>query len=458
MTDYFQRDLIVEPLSGEAVLIYTRAKSCLKPRSLWIKKVRWNKHKDVTTVLDQISSRCLKCKVPQCKKHCPISTPIPDAIALFKEGKERDAAEMLFANNPLSAVCSIVCPHERNCAGHCVLGKKSDPVEFFRIEQYLSGKFLDEYEPPAIARKTDRVAVIGSGPAGITMSILLSLKGFRVTLMEARDRIGGVLRYGIPEFRLPRDIVDKFDGILSKLDVRFKPNTFIGSSITLDDMFIDGYKAIFIAVGTAKPNKLGLLGETLGNVYYAIDYLKSPEAYHLGRHVVVVGAGNVALDAARIAARHIEPGRGTITVVNSLLEEAMTGNKREIAEAASEGVTFIHLQQAIKLEEDGVKCIAVNAEKTEAGIVYEEDFSRVQTIPADAIIVAIGQGPQGAVITESSVSKTQRGLVDADENGHTSSPGVFAAGDIVTGPKTVVEAVAFAKKVAEEIEKYCLEN
>ncbi len=408
-------------------------------------------------MLHEISKRCLKCKVPQCKKFCPVSTPVPDVMRLFEEEKEREAEELLFANNPLSAVCSIVCPHERNCWGHCVLGKKSEPIEFFKIEQYLSGKFLGEYEPPAIEKKNISVAVVGAGPAGITMSVLLSLKGFQVTLMEARDKIGGVLRYGIPEFRLPREIVDRFEPILRRLGVRFKPNTFIGSSITLDDMFIDGYRAVFIAVGTAKPNKLGLLGETLGNVYYAIDYLKSPEAYPAGRNVVVVGAGNVALDAARIAARRIEPG-GSVTVVNSLSEEDMTGNKREISEAAEEGVKFVHLLQTVKLEADRVKCVAVNAVKTETGTVFEEDFSRVTEIPADVIIVAIGQGPQGAVITESNVSKTGRGLVQADENGHTSSRGVFAAGDIVTGPKTVVEAVAFAKKVADEIEKYCLEN
>ncbi len=409
------------------------------------------------TLIHQIASRCLKCKVPQCSKNCPVSTPVPDIIKLVEEDRLREASEMLFANNPLSAVCSIVCPHERNCYGHCVRGKKSEPVEFFKIEQLLSGKFLDDYTPPVIEKNNIRIAVIGSGPAGITMSILLSLKGFSVTLIEARDKIGGVLRYGIPEFRLPRDIVNRYEPILHKLGVQFKPNTFIGSSITLDDMFIDSYKAVFIAVGTAKPNKLGLLGETIGNVYYAIDYLKSPEAYRLGKNIAVVGAGNVALDAARIAIRNIEPG-GTVTIINSLPEEEMTGNRREIAEAVDEGVKFIHLQQAIKLEEDGVKCIAVNVEETEQGKVYEEDFTRVRKVPSDSILVAIGQGPQGAVTADSSVSKTQRGLVDADENGYTSTRGVFAAGDIVTGPKTVVEAVAFAKKVAVEIEKYCLEN
>lgn len=172
---------------------------------------------------------------------------------------------------------------------------------------------------------------------------------------------------------------------------------------------------------------------------------------------MVVGAGNVALDAARIAIRNIELG-GTVTIINNCLEEEMTGNKREIADAVEEGVKFVHLLQTVKLEEDGAKCVAVTAEKTESGTIYEEDFTRVRKIPADSILVAIGQGPQGAVMADSNVSKTQRGLVDADENGYTSSKGVFAAGDIVTGPKTVVEAVAFAKKVADEIEKYCHEN
>ncbi|PKN06600.1 MAG: hypothetical protein CVU70_04260, partial [Deltaproteobacteria bacterium HGW-Deltaproteobacteria-5] len=194
-------------------------------------------------MIHQIASRCLKCKVPQCSKNCPVSTPVPGVIKLVEEDRLQEAAEMLFANNPLSAVCSIVCPHERNCFGHCVRGKKSEPVEFFKIEQLLSGKFLDDYTPPVIEKNNIRIAVIGSGPAGITMSILLSLKGFIVTLMEARDKIGGVLRYGIPEFRLPRDIVNRYEPILHKLGVQFKPNTFIGSSITLDDMFIDGYKA-----------------------------------------------------------------------------------------------------------------------------------------------------------------------------------------------------------------------
>lgn len=400
------------------------------------------------------AERCLKCKVPRCRENCPVNTPIPEVIKLFEEGKEKEAAEILFTNNPLSSICSIVCPHERNCCGNCALGKKGNSIEFFKIEQYLSGDFIDNYEPPVIEKNKYRIAVIGAGPAGIAMSIILSLRGFSVTLIEARDKIGGVLRYGIPEFRLPKSKVDRYGVILHKLGVKFKPNTFVGSTVTLEDMFIDGYDAIFVASGTAKPNKLGLLGETLGNVHYAIDYLRSPESYYLGKKVIVVGAGNVALDAARMAVRNMEEG-GTVTIINNRRAEDMTGNIHEIKDAENEGVEFVHLLQVVKLTEEGAKCVAVIPEEADGKIKYEEKFKQTSMIPANTIIVAIGQGPQGAVVAEVDVSKTSRGLLEVDENGSTTSPGVFAAGDIVSGPKTVVEAVAFTKKVADKIELYC---
>lgn len=396
-------------------------------------------------MLNDELARCLHCKVPKCRANCPVSTPIPDVIALYQEGRMEEARELLFANNPLSAVCSIVCPHERNCYGNCIRALKSEPVPFFRLEQELSRDFITSYEPPVVEKNDWRVGVIGAGPAGITMSILLALRGFQVTLIEAQSRIGGVLRYGIPDFRLPREIIDAYDEVLHRLGVIFKPNTFIGSTHTLADMFIDGYDAVFIATGTAKPNKLGLLGETLGNVHYAIDYLKTPGAYRLGKEVVVVGAGNVALDAARHAVR----AGSVVTLLNNRRLEDMTGNRLEYEEALEDGVRFVHLQQTIRLEPDGVRCVAVDP------VDYEEDFSRVTRFPADTIIVAIGQGPQGAILADTEVSTKYRGLLDADESGRTSEAGVFAAGDIVTGPKTVVEAVAFTRRVADEIEAYC---
>ncbi|MEG1982030.1 MAG: FAD-dependent oxidoreductase, partial [Clostridia bacterium] len=280
-----------------------------------------------------------------------------------------------------------------------------------------------------------------------------SLKGFRVTLMDAKEEIGGVLRYGIPDFRLPKEIVDTYQIILKKLGVVFKPNIFVGSTLVLDDMLHDGYEAIFVAVGTAKPNRLGLLGETLGNVHFAIDYLKCPSSYEIGKEVVVIGAGNVALDAARMATRYIPKG-GRVTILNNRREMDMTGNIHEIEDAVNEGVQFRHLLQTVKISEEYIQCVEVEPIENNGTIAYEEIFEKPVKVEADTVIIAIGQGPQGAVISDTTVEKTKRGLLDVDENGMTSMSGIFAAGDIVSGPRTVVEAVAFSKKAVEQIEQY----
>lgn len=404
-------------------------------------------------MIKEICSNCLKCKNARCSNNCPIRTPIPEIMKLIETDEISKASEMLFLNNPLSAICSVVCPHEKNCYGHCVRGIKGESVPFYLIEQQLSRDFLENFETPTIIKNNHKVSVIGAGPGGITASILLALQGFSVTLMEAREEIGGVLRYGIPDFRLPKEIVDNYKVILKKLGIAFKPNTFVGSSVMLDDMFNDGYEAIFIAVGTAKPNRLGLLGETLGHAHFAIDYLKCPAAYDMGKKVVVIGAGNVALDAARMAVRHITEG-STVTILNNRREQDMTANTHEINDAVGEGVRFAHLLQAVKISDGYIQCVEVTPLENESEVIYEEDFTKLVKIEADMVIIAIGQGPQGAVVSESSVIKTEKGLLDVDTNGMTNIPGVFAAGDIVSGPKTVVEAVAFSKKVVEEIKEY----
>jgi len=401
------------------------------------------------------ANRCLKCKNPRCSANCPVSTPIPEVMKLFLDGNIMEAGRIMFENNPLSAITSIVCPHENNCFGHCVLGIKDIPISFYEIERYISSFYLDtvKLEPPK--SNGIRVAVIGAGPAGIAMSIRLALKGFNVTLIEARENIGGVLRFGIPTFRLPNEIVDKYMRILRDLNVLFKPNTFIGASVTIDDMFIDGYKAIFIAVGTAKPRKLGLLGETLGNVHYAIDYLKSPDSYYLGKNVVVIGAGNVALDAARMAVR--KSPTSNVIMINNRDKESMTGNIHEIELARVDGVKFEHLLSTVRLTEHSVVCVKVDMETDEKGNkTFSENMQEHIELPADTIIVAVGQGPQAAVLSETKVERNDKGLISVDFDGSTNRKGVFAAGDIVTGPRTVVEAVAFTKKVAAKIEEYCL--
>ena len=196
--------------------------------------------------IKQEASRCLKCKKPQCSAHCPVSTDIPKVMELFLNGKIREAGELLFINNPLSAVTSIICPHERNCAGHCVLGKKGEPVQFYRVEEYISRFYLETTDIPEIEKNGIRIAVAGSGPAGITMSLLLLLSGYDVTMFEAQDNIGGVLRYGIPPFRLSRELLDLYKDIMLRMGLHLRPNTRIGSSIMIEDLFPDGYKAVFV--------------------------------------------------------------------------------------------------------------------------------------------------------------------------------------------------------------------
>ena len=401
------------------------------------------------------AERCLKCKKAHCSEHCPISTPVPQVMELFLNGEIKEAGQILFNNNPISAITSMICPHEKNCTGHCVLGKKSSPVEFYRVEEYISRFYLETMEIPEIRRNGIKVAVAGAGPAGITMSILLLLDGYDVTLFEAEDDIGGVLRFGIPPFRLPKDLLDLLRNILLNLGVHFRPNTRIGTNIMIDDLFPDGYKALFVSTGTGRPRKLGLIGETLGHVHFAIDYLKSPYSFRLGRRVVIVGAGNVAIDVARTV---IRCGHSYATILNYMGKDEMTANRDEVEMAELDGVEFVHHAQAIRITDDAVKYVYVKRIENEDGtLTFEEDYSRVSDIPADSVIIAIGQGP-GADIVTTGVRLTQRGLFDVNEWGETDIPGVFAAGDLVSGPKTVVEAVAFTKKVFRRMKEYLAED
>lgn len=402
------------------------------------------------------AQRCLKCKVPGCAKGCPVSTPVPQVTTLFLEGKLREAGEVLFNNNPLSAVTSIICPHDRNCKGNCILGKKLQPVEFYKIEQYISRFYIETFQPPQIQKNGKKVGVVGAGPAGITMSIILALRGYSITLFDARDSIGGTLRYGIPDFRLPKNILDLYKEILDDLGVKFRPNTRIGTNLSTEDMFMDGYDAIFIATGTGRPNRLGLLGETLGHVHYAIDYLKSPDAYKLGKKIAIVGAGNVGMDAARTA---IRKEHSEVTILNCRCPEDVRADKAEVEMALIDGVKILHQCQVVRIADDFIKCVKVDKVANEDGTIsFNENFQDSFEIPADSVILAIGQGPGADVGSVGSVEVTQRGLLQVDECGRTSQKGVFAAGDIVTGPKTVIEAVAFAKTAAEKIDEYCNNN
>ncbi|HEY5576014.1 MAG TPA: NAD(P)-binding protein, partial [Clostridiaceae bacterium] len=200
------------------------------------------------------ANRCLLCKNARCQQKCPINTPIPEVMKLFKDGQIKEAGELLFSNNPLSAICAVVCPHENQCKGNCIRGIKVEPIEFYEIENFISHTFLESatFNKPE-KMLDDRIAIVGSGPAGITIAFLLAIKGYKVTMFESKEKIGGVLRYGIPEFRLPKDILDKIQEKLLQLGVNIRPNTLIGPVITIDKLFSDGYKAIFLGTGVWNP-------------------------------------------------------------------------------------------------------------------------------------------------------------------------------------------------------------
>ena len=312
------------------------------------------------------ADRCLLCKNARCKANCPINTEIPEVVKLFKEGKLDEAGAMLFENNPLSAVCAVVCPHEDQCKGNCIRGIKGEPVSFCEIEELISNEYLKKIKLEKTAERNERIAIIGAGPAGITLSIILAKKGFKVTLFDAHEKIGGVLRYGIPEYRLPNKMIDKIEERLLDSGVVIRPNTLIGPVITIDKLFSDGYKAIFIGTGVWNPKTLDIKGESLGNVHYAIDYLKSPDVYNLGKKVAVIGAGNVAMDAARVAKRS---GAEEVYILYRKGFENMPCTKVELQEAKDDDIKFELFKAPIELTEDGVKYIETKNEVKEDGKV-----------------------------------------------------------------------------------------
>ena len=384
---------------------------------------------------------CLDCKKPRCQTGCPVGTPIAEMIRLFLSGDIKEAGEKVFQNNPLSIICSLVCPHEKHCEGHCILNKKSIPVNVGGIENYISTYYMNyrEFEKPTPNGRN--LAIIGSGPAGISLAMMMAMKGYHVTMYEGNEQIGGVLRYGIPDFRLDKTILDKIEVNLKKLGVNIRKNIMIGKHITLDDMQRDGFDAIFIGTGVWAPKKLGIKGESLGNVHFAIDYLKTPKAYELGKKVVVIGAGNVAMDVARTVIRN---GANDVSIMYRKSEEDMPAEKIEIDHAKIDGVKFKLHSLPLELTEKGIRYITTNQE------INEECFEE-----ADSILVAISQTARDLIVKNNTgLSLGENGLLQSDENGITARKGVFASGDVVTGARTVVEAVAFSKRVAISIEEF----
>ena len=400
-------------------------------------------------IIDE-ANRCLNCKKPMCQQGCPVHTPIPHIIQMFKENRLMEAGEELFQNNPMSVICATVCNHEEQCAGHCVLGRKGNAVHFSSIEHYISDMYLERMKIEQKEKKQQKVAVIGAGPAGMTVAILLAQQGYGVTVFEWKDKIGGIMQYGIPKFRLPKTVLDRYKNRMEELGIQIRPNTTIGAVLKIEDLLRDGYASIFIGTGTWKPRNLGIHGECLGNVHFGIDYLANASTYNLGKNVAVIGMGNAAMDVARTALRN-----GAEHVTLYARGNEITASSHEVSYATLDGAEFVFGMQIDSINEKGPVFKKTILDEEENIIGEEEELIQVE---ADSTIISISQGPRKKLIrTTFGLEGSDKGLLIVDDNYMTTKPGVFAAGDVITGSKTVVHAVDGAKKAAEAMIQY-MEN
>lgn len=393
------------------------------------------------------AERCLNCKRPLCQQGCPVSTPIPQVIQLFRERKMEEAGETLFGNNPMSAVCSLICNHGAQCEGYCVRGRKGSPIHFSAIENYVSSAYLERLRVMRSEPCGKRAAVIGAGPAGIVAAFLLARAGVSVTLFDQNARIGGVMRYGIPAFRLPKDVLDRYQQLLEDMGVRVRHNTAIGASLLIGDLFRDGYDAVFVGTGTWRAQTLGVSGEAGGNVLFGLDYLMSPETAEVGERVAVIGAGNTAMDVARTAFRH-----GAREVTLYARSKHISASSDEVEFALLDGAELVQGKAIQEINERGPVFKTAIFDEDDRVVGYEDELDQVE---CDTVIVAVSQKPKNKLIlTTEGLEGDDRGLLVVDERGQTTVPGVFAAGDVVTGPNTVVHAVAATKVAVEGMLSY----
>ena len=397
------------------------------------------------------ANRCLHCKKPMCQKFCPISTSIPEVISLFQEGDMAEAGKKLFENNPLSVVCSIVCNHEAQCEGHCIRGRKDTPVHFSSIESFVSDLYLDRMSVERKPSNGRAVAVIGAGPAGITVAVELAREGYDVTIFDSKERVGGVMRYGIPDFRLPRTILDRYAARMEEMGIKFRANTTIGGALEISDLFRDGYRSVFVGTGVWRPKTLGMRGESLANVHFSVDYLADPAAFELGESVAVIGVGNSAMDVARTALR-----RGARHVTMYARSKHVSASSDEVAYAQLEGADIVYGKAITLLTEEGPVFKTAIFDEDDKVVGFEDELDQRH---ADSTIISISQGPKNKLIlTTEGLEGSDRGLLVTDDNGMTTVDGVFAAGDVVTGSNTVVHAVAAAKQVARSMMTYMDEH
>ncbi|MRR34136.1 NADPH-dependent glutamate synthase [bacterium] len=420
------------------------------------------------------AERCLMCKNPQCVINCPAEIDIPGFIEKIAEGEFLEAAKVLRASSALPAVCGRVCPQETQCELTCVMGKKFKPVAIGRLERFASDFALFEQELPVpeIAPPTGKkVAVVGAGPAGITVAGDLIKLGHDVTLFEALHQPGGVLVYGIPEFRLPKDIVHRELEVIRQLGVKLVTNFVVGRTATVDELMQE-FDAVFLGNGAGAPSFLNIPGENLNGVYSASEYLTRcnlMKAYQFpnhttpvakGKRVAVLGGGNVAMDAVRMSLRL---GADEATILYRRSRAEMPAREEEVENAEEEGVKFNFLVNPVRFIGNefgwvsGIECIRMELGEPDASgrrrplPVKGSEF----VVDVDMAVVAIGQSANPIVAsTASGVETNERGYFIADDDGRTTKPGVFAGGDIVTGAATVILAIGAGKKSARAIHDY----
>lgn len=419
--------------------------------------------------------RCLQCKHKPCVAGCPVNVKIPEFISLVAEGKFEEAYYKIKETNSLPAVCGRVCPQESQCERQCVRGVKGESVAIGRLERfaadwYMSNVNEQQQKPERLGK---RVAVVGSGPASLSCAGDLAKMGYDVTIFEAFHTPGGVLMYGIPEFRLPKDIVKKEIQTLQQMGVLIKTNMVIGKILSLDEILEEGYEAIFVGPGAGLPNFMGIPGENLNGVYSSNEFLtrinlmkayRFPEAdtpVKVGRNVAVVGGGNVAMDAARSAKRL---GAENVYIIYRRSEAEMPARLEEVHHAKEEGIIFKMLTNPTRIigtEEGwvkGIECIEMElGEPDKSGRrkpIAKENSQHI--IDVETVIIAIGQTPNPLIKAATpDMCTNERGCIVADEEtGATSKTGVFAGGDAVTGAATVILAMGAGKKSAKAIDEY----
>ena len=424
------------------------------------------------------AARCLNCKNPLCRQGCPVQIDIPAFIQEIKVGEIDKALEILKEKSSLPAVCGRVCPQEEQCEKRCILGIKGEPVAIGNLERFAAdhGTVAAPCDDTACPINGGKIAILGAGPAGLAAAGDLARHGYQVTIFESLHTPGGVLMYGIPEFRLPKDIVQKEITMLKTMGVKIETSIVVGKTVTIDELMEEeDFQAVFIGTGAGLPYFLGLPGEDLNGIYSANEFLtrvnlmkayqaESTTPIYCGKNVAVVGAGNVAMDAARTALRL---GAEKVYIIYRRSEDEMPARKEEIHHAKEEGVELCLLAHPLAFHGDEknwvteAECIRMELGEPDASgrrSPKEIPGSNFK-IPVDTVIIAIGQGPSPIIQqTTPGLDTNKRGNITAQETGATSREGVFAGGDVVTGAATVISAMGAGKIAAQAIHEYMQEK